>query len=72
MLPACYCGDDASVHVVLRAAADIRGDEVRSNNLQDVGVRHGGVIEPRSIDQDDGVSVHCEWDRRLHFVRTAL
>lgn len=40
--------------------ADIRGDQVSSNELQDVGVCQGCVVESGGINQDDLLPAHVK------------
>lgn len=46
----------------------IRGDEVSSDELQDVGVCQRRIVEPGGINQDNLLSAHVEEDRLLYFI----
>lgn len=52
----------------VRPYAGIRGDQVGSDELQDVSVCQGRIVESGCINQDDLLSAHGEGRRRLHLI----
>ena len=50
--------------------ADVRGREVDCDHLEDVGVRHSGIVESGGVDQSNRSFEEIECVRGLHPLRT--